>query len=193
MIRINLLPVREITAEFGRRQELALATVVLGLTVVVLAGGYWLQVVRIAGLTAELASLRKEVEALNAKAKGVQDVERRIAELKSKLKIIDDLNKNKTAAVRVMESLSSATPARLWLTHFREAGGVVTIDGLAVDNQTIAEFLRALSGSAYFDDVELIETAQSGQAGVPLKRFSLRSKIIYRLPETDGKKKGAKN
>lgn len=193
MIRINLLPVREITAEFGRRQEIALATVVLGLTVVVLAGAYWLQVLRIASLTAELTSVRKEVEALNAKAKGVQDVERRIAELKNKLKIIDDLNKNKTGPVRIMESLSSATPARLWLTQFREAGGNVTIDGLAVDNQTIAEFLRALSGSAYFDDVELIETAQTNQAGVALKRFSLRSKLIYQPRKPNGKKEAAKN
>ncbi|MBI2361260.1 MAG: PilN domain-containing protein [Deltaproteobacteria bacterium] len=120
------------------------------------------------------------------------ELENKVAELRGKLKVIDDLNKKKTGPVRVMESLSGAMPARLWLTQFREASGNATIDGLAVDNQTIAEFMKALSNSAYFKDVELVETAQTEQGGVSLKRFSLSLKLVYQPPEPDGKKEAAK-
>jgi type IV pilus assembly protein PilN len=193
MIRINLLPFREITAEFSRRQELTLAGVVLGVTLLVLAGVYLMQSRNISRFEAELTSLRQEVEVLNAKAKGVGEMEKKVADLQEKIRIIDQLNEKKTGPVRIMESLSAAVPTRLWLTQFREAGGNVTIEGLAVDNQTIAEFLRALARSAHFNDVELIETAQTEQEGAPLKRFSLNSKLIYQPAAPNGKKEGAKN
>lgn len=193
MIRINLLPVREITAEFGRRQEIMVAAVSLGLVVIVLTGVYLMQIRKASHLEAELAGLRQEIEALNSKAKGVGEMEKKVAELRGKVKVIDDLNKKKTGPVRVMESLSSAIPQGLWLTQFRETSGNATIDGLAVDNQTIAEFLRALSGSAYFDNVELVETAQVEQEGVPLKRFSLNSSLLYqpRVPSNQTDQKAA--
>ncbi|OGP24365.1 MAG: hypothetical protein A2038_03735 [Deltaproteobacteria bacterium GWA2_57_13] len=196
MIRINLLPVREITAAFGRRQEIMVAGVSVGLIVVVLAGVYLMQLRKISHFEGELAGLRREIEVLNAKAKGVGEMEKKVADLREKVKVIDDLNKKKTGPVRVMENLSSAMPARLWLTQFREASGNVTIDGLAVDNQTIAEFLKALSSSAYFDNVELVETAQVEQEGVSLKRFSLNSNLLYQPPvpssQTDQKVAGKK-
>ena len=193
MIRINLLPFREISAEFGRRQELTVASGILGLTVIVLAGLYWVQFRNVSASEAELANLRQEVEALNAKAKGVGELEKKVAELKEKLVVLDTLNKKKTGPVRIMESLSAAMPARLWLTQFREAGGIATIDGLAVDNQTIAEFMKALANSPYFNNVELVETAQTELEGVSLKRFSLNSRLIYQPPEPNGKKEAAKN
>lgn len=193
MIRINLLPVREISAEFGRRQELILAGVCLGLTLIVIAGLYLMQFRSVSNLEAELASLTQEINTLNAKAKGVGDIEKKVAELREKLKVIEDLNKKKTGPVHVMESLSSALPARLWLTQFRETSGNVTMDGLAIDNQTIADFLKALSGSPYFQDVELIETSQVEQEGVPLKKFSLSSKVLYQAQAQTDKKEAGKN
>lgn len=191
MIRINLLPVREITAEFGRRQEIMVAGVSLGLALIVLTGLYLIQFRTVSKLEAELVSLTQEINALNAKAKGMGELETRVAELRGKVKVIDDLNKKKTGPVHVMENLSSALPARLWLTQFRETSGNVTMEGLAIDNQTIADFLKALSSSAYFSNVELVETAQVEQEGVPLKKFSLNSQLHYQAQAPSDKKKEA--
>jgi len=179
MIRINLLPVREIKAEVGRRQELIMAGASLGLTVALLLGLNLYQSYRLSGLEKELAELRKEIEALNLKARGVAELGRKVSDLRGKLNVIEELNKKKTGPVRVMESLSSATPSRLWLTQFKEAGGALAIDGLAIDNQTIADFLKALSGSVYFRDVDLVETTQVEQEGVPLKKFSVKANLSY--------------
>ena len=185
MIRINLLPVREITAAFGRRQEIMVAGVSVGLIVVVLAGVYLMQLRKISHFEGELAGLRREIEVLNAKAKGVGEMEKKVAELREKVKVIDDLNKKKTGPVRVMESLSSAMPARLWLTQFREAGGNVTIDGLAVDNQTIAEFLKALF---------LQEVPEIYEGIVKNEKFLIAPKFVqtnFAVSRTLGLKSGA--
>lgn len=191
MIRINLLPVREMRAESGRRQELIIAGLSVALTLALMLGFYLFQSSRISTLEMEVANLRKEIAALNVQAKGVADLQKRIGDLKDKLKVIEDLNKKKTGPVRVLESLSSATPSRLWITQFKESGGALTIDGLAVDNQTIADFLKALARSAYFNNVDLVETTQIEQEGTPLKKFSIKSNLSYDpLPAPSSKEAG---
>ncbi len=182
MIRINLLPTREQEAEVGRRQELVIAGASLALTVIVLGAVFLNQVSQLSGLEDQLGQLKSEIKVVNAKAKGVADLNKNIKTINERLKIIDELSKKKTGPVRVMESLSSSTPARLWLTEFKESGGTVTLSGLAVDNQTIAEFLKALSSSPYFQNVELIETTQVKDKGGTLKKFVMRSGLLYQLP-----------
>lgn len=182
MIRINLLPLREIEAEVGRRKELIISGLCLGFAAALVLGVYGFQSYRLSSLSRELDALKKEVEALDAKAKGVAELEKKIGDLKGKLKVIDELNQKKVGPVRVLESLSSATPARLWLTEFKETSGSVSVSGIAIDNQTIADFLKALSSLAYFKNVDLVETTQIMQEGLPLKKFSVRSTIVYDAP-----------
>jgi type IV pilus assembly protein PilN len=193
MIRINLLPVKEIKAEVSRRRELTLGALCLGLTLLTVAGVYILQYSRIASLENELEGLRAELATLNVKAKGVADLEAKIKEVKSKHRVIEDIDKKKAGPVRVMQSLSAATPGALWLTQFKETGGNLTITGVATDNQTIAEFLKALGTHAYFKDTELVETTQTDQAAAP-KRFSIRSRLQYQpvLAQADADRTQAK-
>jgi len=179
MIRINLLPVKEIKAEVSRRRELTLGALCLGLTIITIAGFYLIQYSRVAALENELEGMRAELATLNIKAKGVADLENKIREVKSKHQVIEDIEKKKAGPARVMQSLSAATPGALWLTQFKETGGNLTITGVATDNQTIAEFLKALSTHSYFQNTELVETTQTDQAGVAPKRFSIRSRLQY--------------
>jgi len=179
MIRINLLPVKELKAEVVRRRELMIGGVSLALTGVLILGVYAYQWHQAAVFEKELDELRKELQVLNVKAKDVSELQRKIKEFAGKNKVIDDINKKKSGPVRVMESLALATPSALWLTEFKETGGNLTITGVAVDNQTIAEFLKALASHAYFSNTELVETTQNQQAGMPPRRFLIKSRLTY--------------
>lgn len=179
MIRINLLSAREIRAEIGRRQDLTIAAAALGVTLVLILIVFLYQISRSTLLSSRLSGLRQEIAALESRAKEVTELQKNISELKQKVKVIDDLSKKKVGPVRVMESLSGATPVRLWLTEFKENAGNLSLNGMAVDNQTVADFLKALSNTAYFKDVELVETSQAEQDKLLLKKFSLRSRLIY--------------
>jgi type IV pilus assembly protein PilN len=179
MIRINLLPVKELKAEVVRRRELMIGGVSLALTAVLILGVYTYQWRQASTVEKELEELRKELQVLNVKAKDVAELQRKIKEFEGKNKVIDDINKKKSGPVRVMESLAVATPSALWLTEFKEIGGNLTITGVAVDNQTIAEFLKALASHAYFNNTELVETTQNQQAGLPPRRFLIKSRLTY--------------
>lgn len=182
MIRINLLPVREIKAEVGRRNDLIVAGLALALTAVMIVGIYLFQSYRRSSLEKELADLQSEIITLNVQVKEVGDLEKKISDLKSKLQVIENLNKKKIGPVRVMESLSSATPGRLWLTEFKESSGSLSLNGTAIDNQTIADFLRALARSVYFKDIDLIESSQDEKIRPAVKKFSVKGQLLYQPP-----------
>jgi type IV pilus assembly protein PilN len=179
MIRINLLPIKELKAEVVRRRELMIGGVSLALTGVLMLLVFVYQWRQASALERELDELQKELQVLNVKAKDVAELQKKIKEFAGKNKVIDDINKKKSGPVRVMESLAVATPSTLWLTEFKETGGNLTITGVAVDNQTIAEFLKALASHAYFNNTELVETTQNQQAGLPPRRFLIKAQLNY--------------
>ncbi len=181
MIRINLLPVREIEAKVGRKQEALVGGACLGLVFIAAAGVYGYQAWQLSRLEAESADLQNEVQRLSPVVKEVAELQNSVSALKEKNKVIDDLNKKRTGPVKIMEDLSDATPARLWLTEFKEMGGTVTIDGFATDNQTIADFLKTLSRMPHFSNVELLETIQNDQDGTSLKKFSIKANVHYQV------------
>ena len=182
MIRINLLPVKELKAEVSRRREIVLGLSCLATVLLALVGLYAYQSRQVSNLEQELAGLRADLAKLNIQAKGVADLNNRIKEYQGKHQVITDINKKKAGPVRVMESLSASTPTALWLTQFKETGGDLTITGVAMDNQTIADFLKALGSHANFRNTELVETVQNDQPGLPQRRFLIRSKLLYQPP-----------
>lgn len=184
MIRLNLLPVRELNAETNRRRELILTGISLAVTIVILAGAYIYQSVHLSNLSNELPTVRKEVEVLNNKIKQLGDLEAKIKELKSKHKVIEDLRAQKIGPTLVMESLAVALPSSLWLIEIKQSGAGLVINGLAMDNQSVAEFIRSLSRSPHFKNVELVETTQADEKTGPFKKFSIQSGISYHSPTT---------
>jgi type IV pilus assembly protein PilN len=158
---------------------LVIGVLSLALTGALVLSVYGYQWREVSGLETELDELRRELQVLNVKAKNVVELQKKIKEFSSKSKVIQDINKKKSGPVRVMESLSAATPNALWLTEFKETGGNLVMTGVAADNQTIAEFLKALSSHAYFNNTELVETTQNQQAGLPPRKFLIRSKLTY--------------
>lgn len=183
MIRINLLPIKQRQAEVARRREITIGAVILGSSLLVLLSVHLMQAYQLSALESELSGLRAELQALNIKVKEVGDLQNRIKDLRGKNKIIEDLNKKKTGPVLVMESLANAAPTTLWLTELKESGGSLMLNGLAVDNKTVADFVSGLEASKHFKSVELIETAQGAGPTAGFKRFAIKTGVMYQPAE----------
>ena len=183
MIRINLLAVRELQAEITRRRELTIGGVVLGIALLALLAAHLLQSWHLSGLESELTQLRGDLQALSVKIKELGDLQNKIKEARGKNKIIDDLKKKKSGPVLVMENLAGAAPATLWLTDLQEAGGSLSLSGVAVDNKTVADFINGLEASKHFKGVELIETTEGSGPTAGFKKFAIRSTVHYQVSE----------
>ncbi|MEA2626614.1 MAG: hypothetical protein QOD06_2659, partial [Candidatus Binatota bacterium] len=180
MIRINLLPTKEKEQADSRRQELSLLALLLVLELVVFGVVRFSQSARIGALDQEIATEEARLGKLNNQMKEVATLEQKSKDLDAKLKVISDLVQKRVGPVGVMNDLSRATPDRLWITELTETAGSATLIGKAIDNQTIAEFLRALSTSPYFTTVDLVETAQDeASSDIKLRKFIIRTQINY--------------
>jgi type IV pilus assembly protein PilN len=188
MIRVNLLPVRQIKAEVSRRRDLLIGGLALGVTVGLMVMAHFYQSYRMSKLENEIAAVRGEIKALDVRVKQFGELQKKIKEFESKHKTIADLNLRKSGPARVMESLSAATPTALWLTEFKETGGKLLVSGLALDNQTVADFLKALATFHYFKDVELIETTEANPGSGSMKKFTVKSLVSYQPAPTTSTK-----
>lgn len=184
MIRVNLLPLKEAQRAMGRRRQASLALLSVAVAMLVMVVPYLMQGRTLSALDREITQLNSDIAKLNAQAVEVRDLEKKRVELKAKLRVIDDLKQKRVGPVHILEDLGGATPEKLWLVDTSETGGQATITGMALDNQTIAEFMRRLQGSKYFYEVDLVETSQSdaggpGNTGFGFKKFTIRTRVDY--------------
>ena len=76
-------------------------------------------------------------------------------------------------------------PHRLWVTSFREDNKNVVIMGLGKTNDDVAEFLRRVSVSRYFQNVKLVRTEEKNVAAgkttssLNVVGFEMRASVRY--------------
>ena len=187
MIRINLLPVKEAQRALGRRRQLSVVLLSVVLALLMMVVPYMLQGRKLGQLDTENSQLRADIAKLDDQTREVRDLDKKRADLQAKLKVIEQLKQKRVGPVHVLDDLGSATPEKLWLIDFSDQNGAATITGMALDNQTIATFMRSLQASKYFFDVDLVETSQSepirgaigGSSGMIFKRFIVKAHLDY--------------
>lgn len=177
MIRINLLPIRA-----AKKKETALQQIVI------FAGGVLLVLVVVLSLWAfklgQISSVEKDIQAANAKISELtakigklDQISKLKEEVKKKLDVLATLRKNKTGPATRLATLSDVTPDQLWLEKYRENGDQISISGLALNEELIAQFIRALESSVEYEKVDLLVSEQKDISGAKLKRFDLTFKI----------------
>jgi len=179
MICINLLPVRQIKKRikarnqvFGMGITLVCVLVVLGIVALVL--GF-----KIGGLQASIAKLNKEKAKYQTTINQIEKLKKDQQLLETKLNTISKLKKGSQLADRVMDELAKLVPAkRLWLTRMSFNGGVLKVAGTALDNATIADFMKTILTSPFFTNAELSGTTNQSLGGRQFKSFSLTIMVI---------------
>lgn len=173
MIRINLLPFRAARKKENIRRQLTIFALTVVFALVVMAY-YFMK------LSSTLSDRKKEEQQIKVELAGykktierINNLEKKIAEIRKKLDVIKDLEKKKTGPVLLLDQIAVAVPKeKLWLTSFVEKKGKLTLNGTAMDNETVAVFMTNLENS------ELI-------TAVDLKSTRLRSLPKYKLSVSD--------
>ena len=94
--------------------------------------------------------------------------------LDRKLGVIDTLEKNRLAPVRMLDELSSLVPSKdIWLEKLTEKGPELTIEGMARNNMAVSYFMKNLEGSSFIKSVDLRSTKEKEVSGVKVQQFVL--------------------
>jgi type IV pilus assembly protein PilN len=197
MIRINLLPVRELQKEAQLRQQLYIFTAIMG--VVLIGVGLILVMDRqaLAALEDEKATLQVELERLKPIITEVSALEQREKLLQARLSTIQRLRGNQRGPVRVFDELSRNLPEQAWLEAIDESAGVYKVAGYALTNFAVADLLRNLQRSTEFTGVDLVSSEQVVLAAQEIKKFIIQFQRVTRTndatssPSTAQRKPGA--
>jgi type IV pilus assembly protein PilN len=94
------------------------------------------------------------------------------------LNVINSLRKQKSTPAKVLDEISMNKLEKIQLESLKKTGPKVEIHGVALDDETVANFMTNLRKSKIFKSVDLIVSEQTEQNKVKLKKFVLSCEIF---------------
>ncbi len=139
-----------------------------------------LQVNRIETVQAAVAELQQEQNRLAPIIREVDELERQKKDLQNKIDIIKKLRRESSLTVHVMDEVARIIDnERMWLNSFSQQGGSLQLTGIALDNQTVAQFMEALKESEYIINVNLSSSTLSKVSKRDFKSFALSCSVGF--------------
>lgn len=182
MIRINLLPVREIKRRNKAKKELTTAALAVALFIALLTAFSVYQIMVVKGLKSDLTDLQTQKSQHDARLKEIKKLEEEKALLLTRIGVIEQLKKSASVTVHVLDDVALRTPSdRIWLTDLSQNGNQIQVNGMSLDNQTVAKYMVDLEGSPYMENLVLVKSDMKKYADRDLKDFTITSSIV--VPE----------
>lgn len=183
MIDINLLPVREARRKADVHQlgmqlvlALILSTAGIGIT-------HSHLLARISDSQTRIRQMEADIKQFQPQLDQVAAFRKKKASLEKKIEVIEDLDRQRSGPVRVMDELATHMPERVWLTNLSTEGSAIKLKGEGMDNELVAMLMRALNESPYFDKVDLQGTELgNSKEGLKLVKFNVEAVVVTPKP-----------
>lgn len=174
MLKINLLPVRQLKKRAKAKKQLFGMFFLFLLVLAALAMTGALQAQKISGYQTELAALKKEKNSYTPTLKKIEKLKKDKEELVRKTDIIKKLKTDSSLTVQTLDEVANRVDnQRMWLDSLHQQNASLRLSGVALDNQTIAQFMDNLKESAIVQDVTLTNSSLKVVSGRNLKSFQL--------------------
>jgi type IV pilus assembly protein PilN len=172
MIKINLLPYRERAKVEDLTRQIALV-VISFIILVLIVGGVQLYVsLSIGGLEKDVKQQEDRLAELTKVIGDIEKYKRDKDVLEKKLAVIDSLEQNRLAPVRMLDELTGLVPVKdIWLEKLTEKGSALQIEGVARNNIAVALFMKNLVNSNFIKSVDLTSTKEKEISGIKLQQF----------------------
>ena len=188
MIRINLLPHRELRRKQQQKEFFIVLGVVVGLGATVwlaahsyLSGQLEEQNGRNSYLETEIASLDKQIEE-------IKKVQEQTTALLQRKKIVESLQANRAETVYLLDQMVRQLPDGVYLKSIQQKGDKVAVNGFAQSNARVSTFMRNLESSPYLEKPNLVEIHAITDKTSRLSEFSLSVSLTRTKEEPAGKK-----
>jgi len=185
MIRVNLLPHRQLKREARQREFGLMAGVAaIGAAVIVFMGLTYIesqvnaQAERNARLDAAIVVLDKEIA-------DIKDLKDQISIMLDRKQVVENLQTDRSQSVIILDELSRQLPEGMYFKSIKQQGRVITLEGVADTNARIATLVRNLSSSNWLESPNLIEIKAESVNGLKQNAFTMNVSIKASKPEND--------
>jgi len=178
MIRINLLPHREIKRKARQQQFAALSgiTLLLGILTVgtvhlIITGKIEHQESRNTYLTNQIAVLDKQIDE-------IKKIRAQTQALLARKTVVETLQDNRSDVVHLLDQLVRLLPDGVYLESIKQTNQVINLAGYAQSNARVSTLMRKLESSPWLGAPSLIEIKASKVNNSRLNKFNLNVTLI---------------
>ncbi len=177
MIRVNLLPYRQLQRE-AKQREFNLMAVFTGIAAIaaVFLGNTYInskieaQVERNQRLEAETAKLDKEIA-------DIKELKNQIRVMLERKQVVENLQTNRNQSVVILDELSRQLPDGMYFKSIKQQGGTIVLEGVTDTNARVATLVRNLTNSNWLTSPSLVEIKSVSASNVKQNLFTLNAAI----------------
>ena len=185
MIRINLLPHRQLKRE-ARQRQFGMMTV---LSAMAAAGTVFLgstlinnqidnQISRNNRLNDEIAKLDKEIA-------DIKDLKDQIRVMLERKQVVENLQTDRNQSVVILDELSRQLPDGMFYKSIKQQGNKITLEGVADTNARVATLVRNVNGSNWLTSPNLVEIKSVANNNAKQNVFTVNVDLKPRQTDTE--------
>ena len=177
MIKVNLLPVKRKKKPKPVPSFIVTTIIVIAITIIVMANLAFFFNSRLSKKKTLFKTNESTIVELKHKIKEVENFEQLNKTIEQRNNIIEQLRKNQSMPVRLLDEANNLLPNGVWLNDLAVSGENVNMQGFAFANSDIVTYVDNIKNSKIFADVYLQESKSTNIENTPLYMFKLTFKI----------------
>jgi type IV pilus assembly protein PilN len=192
MIRVNLLPHREIRRKQQQKQFFIMLGVVVFIGVGVWFGVHTYLEDQFNNQVSRNKYLLSEIEKLDKQIAEIQKLKDQTAALLARKRVVETLQGTRAEVVHLLDQLVRQLPDGVYLKSIKQAGTRVTITGLTQSQARVSTLMRNLESSPHLESPGLVEITAGQQGGQRINEFVMNINISRAKAEEEAKKSAPK-
>lgn len=186
MIRINLLPHRQIRrAEKQREFNLMAALVAIAAAAVLFLAWSYIKT-KIESQNGRNQRIEEAMVQLDGEIKDIGGLKDQIKNVLERKQIVENLQSDRNQAVIVLDELARQLPEGIYLKNIKQQGTMIDVQGVADSNARVAELVRHLGQSKWMENPNLVEIkADNTNANAKKYDFTLKVSLKRVAPPAE--------
>ena len=192
MMRINLLPHRQIKRAAKQREFGLMGLIAAGAACAVVFLGWQFLSAQNNTQLERNSRLEKANTDLDKQIADIKDLKDQINNVLERKHVVENLQTNRSQAVVIIDELTRQLPEGIYLKSIKQTGNLITIDGVADTNARVATLVRNLSVSNWMESPNLVVINAATVNNIKQNEFTVTVSLKTQKTEEAPKKVGAK-
>lgn len=178
MIRINLLPYREMRRVARLRHFTLLLGMVALLAAAIIVLGYATLETRIYGQRMRNDYLKAEIAKLDKDIADIKRLKEQTQALLARKQVVETLQTDRSEDVHLLDQLVRRLPEGVYLKSIEQTGNLVHLQGYAQSSARVSTLMRNLNASPWLQGATLVEIKSATVQGLRANEFSLDVQLV---------------
>ncbi|MDV6342062.1 PilN domain-containing protein [Nitrosomonas sp. Is35] len=177
MIRINLLPHRELKRKAQQQQIAILAGVAGFLGIAAVWSVYAMIDDEIENQNARNQYLQSRIAVLDTEIAEIRNIKTQTQELLSRKLVVETLQNSRSEVVHLLDQLVRLLPDGVYLQSVKQNDQIITLIGYAQSNAWVSMLMRNLESSPWLESPLLVEIKAITVNNIRQNEFNMRIKL----------------